>query len=114
MLSQTMENRVRLGEESSWFETHQLLSIFSNRHVREFNDEYSKTRIFSHQNILPALGTVNKPEVNFSKFIFILIFRHLMKFFKNSFFFIAQVFVETTHPILENRSEMLIKTSDTC
>merc|ERR1711953_692485 len=34
----------------------------SNRHVREFNDEYSKTRIFSHQNILPALGTVNKPE----------------------------------------------------
>ena len=40
-------------------------SIFSNRHVREFNDEYSKTRIFSHQNILPALGTVNKPEVIF-------------------------------------------------
>jgi len=34
----------------------------SNRHIREFNDEYAKTRIFSHQNILPALGSVNRPE----------------------------------------------------
>lgn len=117
MLSQTMENRVHLGEEGFWFETCELLSIFSNRHVREFNDEYSKTRIFSHQNILPALGTVNKPEVTFIlilKFFFILIFGHLMKLFKNSFFFVAQVFIKTTHPILENGSKMLIKTSDTC
>lgn len=37
-------------------------NALSNRHIREFNDEYAKTRIFSHQNILPALGSVNKPE----------------------------------------------------
>ena len=35
----------------------------SNRHVREFAEEYAKTRIFSHQNLLPALGAVNKAEV---------------------------------------------------
>ena len=80
MLSQTMENRVRLGKESSWFETDQLHQSFSNRHVREFNDEYSKTRIFSHQNILPALGTVNKPEVNFKNLFKVHLYSYLSSF----------------------------------
>jgi len=32
----------------------------SSRHLREFQEEYAKTRIFSHQNLLPALGIVSK------------------------------------------------------
>ena len=38
-------------------------TALSSRHVREFAEEYAKTRIFSHQNLLPALGAVNKAEV---------------------------------------------------
>lgn len=37
-------------------------TALSSRHVREFAEEYAKTRIFSHQNLLPALGAVNKAE----------------------------------------------------
>ena len=35
----------------------------SSRHLREFQEEYAKTRIFSHQNLLPALGIVSKIQV---------------------------------------------------
>ena len=50
----------------------------SNRHVREFAEEYTKTRIFSHQNLLPALGAVNKAEV-FSFLLFHMFIEHFYK-----------------------------------